>query len=403
MKTSWPILAPLSKKRLNAELESLLNWWIINTIDRKRGGYIGRIDGLGIPHTSANKSVNLTADLIIAFSEASYHTGSEFHQGAADRAFTYLTEHFWDPLHFGVFEEVDPHGEVINENKHIRSQAACLNALATYARITKNTDASAFAKTCFTTLEEQARDLAYGGYHEILAQDWSEPDQPIGLAAKTMATHLEILQAYTAMVRLDANAGTNASLRHAIITFSNKIIDPTTGHLRLRMDSQWNRLDESTSYGRDIQASWMLHDAAQVLGDEDILTKVKEISINIAKITLAQGLDPRDGALLLLLDGNVLNPEKHWWSQVEAVVGFLNAYQLSNDSAFLKAANSCWNFVDKHIIDRENGEWFWGVDEQKRPLEQLDKVNNRKSPLPAVRMCLQGLALLETNPELLSS
>ena len=396
MNLLWPNPAPLSVTRIYAEQEAILNWWISHTIDRKRGGFTGRIDGLGIVHTSANKIIKLTTDLILAYSKALEATGSELYHGAADRAFSYLKEHFWDPLHFGVFEVVDAQGEVVDERKYVSSQAACLHALATYARITKNADAAAFAKTCFISLEEQARDTSFGGYLAILGQDWKAIEEDDGSASvKLMQTHLEIVQAYTAMVSFDRNPVTEASLRHAIILFANKFIDPKTGHLRLRMDRHWQLLQQHINYGSDIKAGRLLHEAAQQLDDSSLADQVSSIFINIAHLTLEQGIDPRDGGLLWTFDGKNLNDEKHWSSQLEAVSGFLLAHQLSKEAKFLESAKACWKFIDEHLIDRQNGEWFWAVDRHAIPKEHLDKVNGEKTLYPAVNMFLNAALLLK--------
>ena len=81
-------------------------------------------------------------------------------------------------------------------------------------------------------------------------------------------------------------------------------------------------------------------------------TRIKSSALKIAHSVYDRALDV-DGSVLY--EGNVtriLDDDKHWWTQTEAVVGFVNAYQLSGDEAFLKAAMRVWEFIDRHI-DRQ--------------------------------------------------
>ena len=50
------------------------------------------------------------------------------------------------------------------------------------------------------------------------------------------------------------------------------------------------------SYGHDIEASWLIHEAALVLGDEKILAKVKPIIQKVA-IAATEGLTENGGMI----------------------------------------------------------------------------------------------------------
>ena len=45
----------------------------------------------------------------------------------------------------------------------------------------------------------------------------------------------------------------------------------TDGHLKLFFDDDWNCNYDIFSYGHDIEASWLIHEAALVLGDPEVL------------------------------------------------------------------------------------------------------------------------------------
>jgi mannobiose 2-epimerase len=71
----------------------------------------------------------------------------------------------------------------------------------------------------------------------------------------------------------------------------------------------------------------------------------------------------RDG----LRKGGALVLEKEWWQHTEALVGFLEGYELFNDIRYYEAFQKIWGFVDTKMINHEVGEW-------KRLLDREGKV-----------------------------
>ncbi|KHF33277.1 Cellobiose 2-epimerase [Paenibacillus sp. P1XP2] len=91
--------------------------------------------------------------------------------------------------------------------------------------------------------------------------------------------------------------------------------------------------------------------------------------------------------------------DKDWWPQAEAMVGFYNAYELTGDPKFRAAALDSWKFIQQYIVDREHGEWHWGVDPNGVPLPGGPKISAWKCPYHNGRACLEMLSRLqkETN------
>jgi len=58
----------------------------------------------------------------------------------------------------------------------------------------------------------------------------------------------------------------------------------------------------------------------------------------------------------------------------ETVVGYLNAYTLSGNEEYLGLSLAAWKFISDHIIDRQNGEWYWSVDKNLQPNLKEDKA-----------------------------
>ena len=170
--------------------------------------------------------------------------------------------------------------------------------------------------------------------------------------------------------------------------FRSHIIDQKTNHLILFFDEKWNVKSGIISYGHDIEAAWLLQEAAEVIGYKELLEKVKTKSVLIANAA-AEGLD-KDGGLWYEYDAdeNNLIKQKHSWPQAESMIGFFNAWQITGDESYLEKSLNSWRFIQEHILDKKNGEWFWGVTENYSLMEE-DKVGIWKCPYHNGRACIE--------------
>lgn len=108
-------------------------------------------------------------------------------------------------------------------------------------------------------------------------------------------------------------------------------------------------------------------------------------------------LSDKDGGLFYEgRDGRIINPNKEWWPQAEAVVGFYNAWQLTGEDAFRDAAARCWQFIRDHVVDHEYGEWFWCIRPDGTPDPSQPKVSPWKCPYHNGRCCLEIIRRTQT-------
>lgn len=80
--------------------------------------------------------------------------------------------------------------------------------------------------------------------------------------------------------------------------------------------------------------------------------------------------------------------DRHWWPQAEAMVGLNYAWNISGKKEFKNAIFDIWDYTKEHIIDHENGEWFFRVDENNRPYKEEDKLGMWKCPYHNSRACV---------------
>ena len=100
---------------------------------------------------------------------------------------------------------------------------------------------------------------------------------------KTMNTHLHILEPYTNLFRVWKDDYLKRQLHNLVRLFIDRILDTETSHLQLFFNDDWESPYRIISYGHDIEASWLLHEAALVLGDKALLDEVEPRVVDIAE------------------------------------------------------------------------------------------------------------------------
>ena len=160
-------------------------------------------------------------------------------------------------------------------------------------------------------------------------------------------------------------------------------------------DDQWKVKSDSYTFGHDIEGTWLLYEAAEILENPELRKEIADIVLKMAGVVLNEGIE-RDGSLLYEgRKGKIINSDKEWWPQAEAVVGFLNAYQISKDEKFFKAAQKCWSFIDRCVVDHKKGEWFMKTSRDGTPNLTDPKVGEWKCSYHNTRMCIEAIHRLQ--------
>ncbi|MCK9484267.1 MAG: AGE family epimerase/isomerase [Candidatus Marinimicrobia bacterium] len=375
--------------------ENIIPFWLNYAIDQEQGGFHGRITNDLRPEPGAPRCVILITRILWAFSALYQFDPDERFINIARRVYNYLTAKFLDKKYGGVYWMISSKGEAIDVMKKVYGQAFAVYALSEYYAATGEDAALNSAIQIFRLIEKHNHDDIYQGYLEVCNRDWS-PSDNMQLSAvdmnekKSMNSHLHLLEAYTNLYRQTKDDEVGDRLRELIDCHLKHIIDPHTFHLRLFFDERWITKSEIVSFGHDIEASWLLLEAAEVLGDQQILMHVRAIAQKMVAAVSAEGFNER-GVLYMERDerGDLLTDRFDWWPQAEAVVGFLNAYQLSGRDLYLDQALRGWNFIEKYFIDREYGEWFYEVSAEGIPNPNRYKASEWKCPYHNIRACLE--------------
>ena len=413
----------MKQEMLDVLQNNILRFWLDKMQDHEHGGFYGRIDGTGILHPEAEKGAILNARILWSFSAAYRVLGNQEYLEAATRAKDYIIEHFIDPEYGGVYWSVDYQGNPLDTKKQFYAIGFAIYGLTEYARATDDREALDYALQLFDCIEEHAFDREHNGYIEAMTRDW-KPIADMRLSEldanfpKSQNTHLHIIEPYTNLLRclkelqakescdyvpaigsvlpvgisvpIETILCVEGALRNLIDIFTDKILNPETHHLDLFFEMDWTRgAGHLESYGHDIECSWLMHEAALVLGDQKVLDKVEKVVREVAKAS-EKGLRP-DGSMIheANLDTGHVDDDLHWWVQAENVVGWYNLYQHFGDEDALKKAVRCWHYIKDNLIDYKNGEWFWSCHPDGSLNTVDDKAGFWKCPYHNSRMCLE--------------
>jgi mannobiose 2-epimerase len=383
------------KQQLKDELaNNILPFWMEKMKDDAHGGFYGQINGKNQLIPEADKGGILNARILWTFSAAYHEEKNPIYLEMADRAKDYILNNFFDPEFGGTYWTVSFDGKPVNIKKQIYSQAFFMYAFSEHYRASGDSASLQTAIELFRIIEKHSFDAKLNGYFEAYSREWklledlrlSERDAN---EKKTMNTHLHILEAYTNLYRVWKDDELARQLRNMILIFSEKIVNRSTRHLDLFFDENWNSKAQIVSYGHDIEASWLIDEAASVLGDPVLLSDIQKICIGIAKAA-CEGLQP-DGSLIYEQDNSRGHTDKdrHWWVQAEAVVGFINGFELTGNKEWLDKALKCWKYISENLVDRTGKEWFWSVSDNGIANRKDDKAGFWKCPYHNSRMCLE--------------
>ena len=391
----------ISKSEARVLLETnILRFWQERMVDYRQGGFYGRIDGYNVLHPDAEKGAVLNARILWTFAAAARVLNNTPYRILAARAYDYLMQRFMDREQGGVYWSLNADGTPLDTKKQTYAIAFAIYGLAEYVRLTNNQEALNAAIRLFEDLEAHAYkwdnekiSKCKNGYVEALTRDW-QPIADMRLSEKdengvfTMNTHLHVLEAYTNLYRVLKNVqrddvqGTKEriakQLRTLIDIFANRIFDPATGHLMLFFDEKWQPSNTHTSPGHDIEAAWLLHEALEVLGDEELLNQTLPVIHSLAQAAEDDIMD-----------------EKEWWCYAEAVVGYIDQWKLYQEekpiesNINLELAETAFHYIQTHLMDRENGEWFWAILPDGTPDRTHDKAGFWKCPYHNSRMCIE--------------
>lgn len=374
--------------------ENILPFWSRTMRDTENGGWLGRINGLGVPIADAPKGSVLNARILWTFSAAFRITGKSEYLDAAFDAKEYFLKNFIDREYGGVYWSVTPEGMPLQTRKQVYAQGFAIYGLSEYYRSCGDKEALDEAVAIYRCIEKFAYDDKFGGYFEAFTREWT-PIDDMRLSekdrneCKSMNTHLHIIEPYTNLYRCMKDPSLKKDIIKLIDVFDEYIIDRESGHQHLFFSQDWRPCGDQISYGHDIEAAWLLREAACVLADINTISKVSRMSETLYSASLG-GLNRAGGMNYEICHSSgLVDFDRHWWVQAEAVVGTLDRFEASGSLQALQLSCDIFKFIQEYMVDKESGEWWWSIKADGTVNREDDLAGFWKCPYHNSRMCLE--------------
>lgn len=386
--------AILFLKEVKSHLEdNIIPFWK-GLRDLEFGGYYGFLDYNLNLDKKAVKGVILHSRILWFFSNAYKITKDIECLEHANHCYQFILEKCFDKENGGVYWWVTYDGSPSDTTKHTYNQAFAVYALASYYSVTQNKEALRLAFDLFTLIETKLRDEllyleAFDRYFNPIENDKLSEN---GLmASKTMNTLLHLLEAYTELYKVSKDENVKKRLIFLLEQFESVVYNKERRILEVFFDKDMKTLSDLNSYGHDIEASWLMDLACEVLGDEELTSRIRIVTDNLREHIYEEGFV-----------GDSLNNEsfrgevdttKIWWVQAEALLGFLNGYELDrNKDNYLLAVKKIWDYIKEYMVDKRSGsEWFYDLDDKNIAVSKKEIVGPWKCPYHNGRMCFEIL------------
>ena len=389
----------MNSKVLEAELCAILDYWATEVYDEEMQLFIGRIDNKGRQIKQSPLGLVLYSRILWSFSAGFAATGRGLYKERAERCYLLLKDYFYDREYGGYYWSVQPDGQPLSQRKQIYGQAFALYGLVEFYRISGHSEILEEARQQFDLIEKYSFDPELDGYLDAFERDWTRTQdmrlsQKDMNAAKTMNTHLHILEAYTNLFSVSGDARVASQIKGLLKVFTEHIIEPEKGYMNLYFTREWESMAGIQSYGHDIEACWLLLEAIDAVY-ADAQEAAEGVAACYRLAEAARGGLLSDGSMACESVWGQIDRERHWWIQAEASVGFRHMAVRTQQEDYHVLSDRLWNYISHEIKDPVQGEWFWGRDQEGEVLWQEDKTGLWKGPYHNTRACLELLKLLK--------
>ena len=383
------VLVNECKKELT---ERIIPFW--NKLrDDENGGFYGFVDNDLQVDKKADKGVILTSRILWFYSAAYMTLEDEALLDNARHAFEFLKKCV-DKENGGVYWMMTYDGKSADTMKHTYNQAFAVYALSQFYLASKEQEAIDLALELFNTIEDKCTDDI--AYLEAMSVDWKiVPNDALSenglMADKTMNTVLHLIEAYTVLLKACSNsesARIEERLLFLLEVAKNKIFNGEKNCLKVFFDRELNEIGDIHSYGHDIEATWLIDRACEVIDNRRLMADWRFINLRIAENSLDIAFE--NGAVNNERENDKIDKKRVWWVQAESVVGFVNAFQQGGEKKFIDAAETVFNWIETKQTDRrENSEWWGEVTFEGEPMRTVNMVNPWKCPYHNGRMCIE--------------
>jgi len=370
--------------------QTLLPFWIERAIDQQYGGFLTYYDRNGQATGETDKTFLMQIRSLYTFAaahRAGYSADGKCLQLARSGA-DFILNHYQDQKNEGWIWIADRQGNPLNRSKIGYGQCFAIYAMSEYYLASGDARGRQAALDTYAAIQKNMRDTRFGGYYEIMQEDW-QPERPgrFGGDRKGFDVHMHMMEALTRLYEMTHHLSHRRRLLEVISLILERMLHPEyrVGYMQFSLDftplaailfeTEWGRdaapadgvarpLD-TTSYGHNVEFSWLLLHALEIL-DKPAMPYLDVIR-KIADHCCENGIDWQYGGVCVdgPFNGPPTDTEKQFWQQAEVLVGMLDACLLFGDERYWRAFVQVYHFVfDKFICWAGGGEWFERLDRQ---------------------------------------
>jgi cellobiose epimerase len=395
----WPVIFR------DALQHDVLQFWIDHAPDKEYGGLLGQLNREGRPTGSGDKSVVLISRSLWSFSEAYRRYPDPAYQKMAAECLKFLRDRMWDKRRGGYYFMVSRDGKIVDSTKQLNPMSYVMEGLAEYALAFHDNQVAREALDLFEVIDKYAHDNQYGGYRIAFTEDWQfiksyepGPNGAGSFGRKSYDWHLGLVEALATLYDVTGDARVRSRLEELLDIFVNKIIDSEIGYGRYYFNDDWSVSDrdgdsKQCEYGLDLEASWLIVEAAQRIGRPQD-PRIRRASLAMVDHALRDGFDKEHGGVYRYgpAVGSASNKDMEWWQQCEAMVALLNSFQLTGDPKYWRAFDLEARFFTERFMDHKNGEVYTAIFHDGRIDDQ--KVGPWKAPYHVTRAFLEIISRL---------
>jgi len=389
------------QQQLYKELtRNILPFWLTSARDKAYGGCFGEMDTYGKVNVTAEKSVILHARVLWSFSESYNKLQKKEYLQEAHQYYDFMTSNFIDKQYKGVFNQISYDGVCHQEDKSIIAQAYTVFAFSIYFQASGNYQALSYAKQMMHMIEAKAKNEITGQYYSDLTRNWeSSLKKNYSVSA---STYLHLIESYTALLKCEENNELFETLTQLVRFFINNIFDIQHHYVKQNISLQGNAQVTGERYGHDMEAAWLLVDAANVLNISSLSQQCESVSLLLIEQVIKEHQVSADAYLHGFSWGVNIEAEpasnleccRVAWVQAEALNALSWAYTKTNKDHFKKWLLGTWYYIDHYLVDSKNKDWFESRNINGSLGESNVKIGPWKCPYHSVRGCVNFLTLL---------
>lgn len=368
-------------------LGNIMPFWLKHGLDLRNGGVYTCLDRDG-SLIDTTKSVWFQGRFAFTCSYAYNHIEQNPEWlAAAKSTIDFIEQHCFDS-DGRMFFEVTASGEPLRKRRYVFSETFAAIAMAEYAIASGERE---YAEKALKLFKDIQRFLNTPGVLE--PKYWNTVQSKGHSIVMILINTASRIRAAIADPALDKQIDDSIALLQKdfmhpefnalleTVGFNGEFIDTINGRI--------------INPGHCIETSWFILEEAKYRNWDKQLT---DMALTILDWSWEWGWDKEYGGIINFRDCRNLPPQdyahdmKFWWSQTEAIIASLYAYQATKDEKYLAMHRQVSDWTYAHFPDHEFGEWY-GYLHRDGTVSQPAKGNIFKGPFHIPRMMTKGYEL----------